>query len=71
MSYIMCCLDKFNRLTVWHFSVLDCGSACIVFKKFTQDWLPGTWFNIANKNFICDQLYNKGKGKNVGTKIHY
>ena len=31
MSYIMCCLVRFNRLTVLHFLVIDCGFARITF----------------------------------------
>ena len=43
--YIMCSLGKFNRLTVWHLPVIYCGSAHIVFRKLTRDWVPRTWFN--------------------------
>ena len=45
MSYIMCCLWQFNRMTIWNFLVLDCGSARIVFREFTRDWITGTRFN--------------------------
>ena len=45
MIYIVSCLGWFNRLTVWHLSVIYCGFACITFRYSTQDWVPGTRFN--------------------------
>ena len=32
MSYIMYCMGQFNRLTIWNFLVIYCGSACTVFR---------------------------------------
>ena len=48
MSYIMCCLGRFNCLTVWNFSVIGCGFACITFRDLIRYWVPGTRFNKWN-----------------------
>ena len=45
MSYIMCFLWRFKCLNIWHFLVIYCGSACIVFRESTRDLVPRTRFN--------------------------
>ena len=46
MDYIMICLGRFNRLTVWHFLVIDYGFAHITFRDSIRDWVHGTWFDL-------------------------
>ena len=48
----MCCLGRFNRLTIWHFLVTYCGFDCITFRDSIQDWLPGTRFNTTRDRSV-------------------
>ena len=38
-------LERFNRWTVGHFSVVYCGSDCINFRESIQDWVNSNRFN--------------------------
>ena len=61
----MCCMEQFNCMTVWNSPVVYCCSDRIVFRKLTQDWVPGnrfnTWFTsrlyTEKVNFITYNLY--------------
>ena len=50
MSYNMYYLGWFNYLTVWHFSDIYCGSACIVFRESTHELVYGNKFNTPLHN---------------------
>ena len=53
MRYIMSFLERFNCLTVWHLLVIDCDFSRIFFRESTQNWVPGTWFNIIVPVWVC------------------
>ena len=58
----MCFLGQFNRLVVWNFPIIDCGSACIVFRKLTRYWVTRNRFNITLLNLMVQGIvFNKFK----------
>ena len=52
MSYIMYCLEQFNRLTIRNFLVMYCGSARIDFRVSIQDLVHGTQVNTLLHNMM-------------------
>ena len=52
MIYIMYCLGWFNCMTIFHILVIDSGSARLIFREFTQDWVYGNWLNTPSHTLM-------------------